>query len=115
MDGPLIGSIIGVVGAITGPVLIYLTSRRSTTTDNAQNQIDQIQEDREADRKQFNETAAKFEARQARLEQRVEGSESMFRLAMDYILQLRYHITEGKQPPPPPFPPELTRGMPGDR
>lgn len=115
MNSALLGTIIAAAAGVVGSVLVYRNQRRSATTDAAQRQIDQIQEDREADRSSFRNTVERMEQRQQRLEQRLESAESLFRLASDYILALRYHIAEGKQPPPPPFPPQLTQGMTGDR
>jgi hypothetical protein len=115
MDSAVIGSIVAGLAAVSGPVLVYRINRRTTTTDAAQKQIDQIQEDREADRSQFKDTLVKLEARQQRVEERLERSESMQRISSDYILALRFHIAAGKPPPPPPFPAEMTAGMPGDR
>jgi septal ring factor EnvC (AmiA/AmiB activator) len=115
MDSSVIGSLIAGSVAVVGPYLVYRINRRTATTDAAQKQIDQIQEDREADRKQFNETAARFDARQQRVEQRLESAESLLRISSDYILALRFHIASGKPPTAAPFPAEMTQGMPGDR
>lgn len=108
------GTVVPVVSAfiaIIGPYLVYKINKKTASTDAAQRQIDQIQEDREADRTQFTAAATRFEARQQRLEQRIEGMESRERQFSDYVLTLRWHIAEGKPPPPPPFPPELLRPL----
>lgn len=115
MDGSLVGVVVSGAVAVVGPYLVYRSQKRSTTTDAAQKQIDQIQEDRQSDREEFDKASRRFSERQGRLEARVESVETMNRVASDYILQLRHHIAEGQPPPPPPFPPSLTRGMPGDR
>lgn len=114
MDGSLIGVVVSAGVAVVGPYLVYRSQKRSTTTDAAQKQIDQIQEDRESDRAEFAKASSRFTDRQGRLENRVETLEAMNRISSDYILQLRTHIGNGQPPPPPPFPPELTRGLPGD-
>jgi hypothetical protein len=115
MDSAVIGSIVAGCAAVVGPALVYRMNRRTATTDAAQRQIDQIQEDRTADRSQFKDTVEKLEARQQRVEDRLERSESLMRIASDYVLTLRWHISEGRPPPPPPFPPELTTGLGADR
>lgn len=109
MDPALVGVVIAGVTAAVGPVLVYRVNKRSTTTDAAQRQIDQIQEDREDDRKQFSMAAARFEERQQRLENRLESMEARERQFSDYILTLRWHIAEQKPPPPPAFPPDLLK------
>jgi outer membrane murein-binding lipoprotein Lpp len=115
MSDTLIGAAISGFVALAGYWLVFKVNRRTATTDAAQRQIDQIQEDRSADREQFEKAAAKFEERQARLEARVEQQAALFLIASDYVLTLRWHIAEGQPPPPPPFPPEMTRGMANDR
>jgi hypothetical protein len=89
--------------------LVFKVNRRTATTDAAQRQIDQIQEDRSADREQFEKAASRFEERQVRLERRQEQLEAANRISNDYVYVLRAHISEGRPPPPPPFPPEMTR------
>lgn len=115
MSGQWIGSGLAFVAAIVGPWLVYRVNKKSATTDAAQRQIDQIQEDRQADREQFEKAANRFEERQRRLEERLESLESINRISNDYVYVLRAHISEGRPPPPPPFPPEMTRGMANDR
>lgn len=114
MSSALVGTFIAALVAIVGPLLVYRVNKRTATTDAAQRQIDQIQEDRQADRDQFEKATARMDERQGRSEKRIEQLESLGRISSDYILSLRYHIAEGKPPPPPPFPAELTRGMPHD-
>jgi chromosome segregation ATPase len=115
MSDTLIGALIAGVVALTGYLLVFRVNRKTATTDAAQRQIDQIQEDREADRAQFQKTAARFEERQQRLEARQEQLEAVNRISNDYVYVLRAHISEGRPPPPPPFPPEMTKGMANDR
>lgn len=102
---------VSAVIAIIGPYLVYRINKKTATTDAAQRQIDQIQEDREADRKQFTSATSRMESRQQRLENRIESMESRERQFSDYVLTLRWHIAEGKPPPPPPFPPDLLRPL----
>jgi outer membrane murein-binding lipoprotein Lpp len=111
----LIGAAISGFVALAGYFLVFKVNRRTATTDAAQRQIDQIQEDRTADRDQFEKAAARFEDRQGRLERRLEQLEADNRISNDYVYLLRAHISEGRPPPPPPFPPAMTRGMAGDR
>lgn len=115
MNGSLVGVIASALVAVVGPYLVYRSNKRASTTDAAQRQIDQIQEDRTADREEFSRASARFTERQGRLESRIETLEAMNRISSDYILTLRAHIASGTPPPPPPFPAELTRGLPGDR
>ena len=111
MSDTLIGAAISGFVALAGYFLVFKVNRRTATTDAAQRQIDQIQEDRSADRTQFEKAAAKFEERQGRLETRIESMEARERTFSDYVLTLRWHIAEGQPPPPPPFPPELLKPL----
>ena len=115
MSETLIGALISGAVAVVGYLLVFKVNKKTATTDAAQKQIDQIQEDREADRRQFETSAARFEERQQRLERRQEQLEAVNRISNDYVYVLRAHISEGRPPPPPPFPPEMTRGMANDR
>jgi outer membrane murein-binding lipoprotein Lpp len=115
MSDTLIGAAISGLVALAGYFLVFKVNRRTATTDAAQRQIDQIQEDRAADRDQFEKAATRFDERQARLEIRLEQLEADNRISNDYVYLLRAHISEGRPPPPPPFPPSMTRGMAGDR
>lgn len=99
----IIAAGLSAAAAALGYWLVHRVNRKNADTNAAQQQIDQIQEDREADRKH----AERLDARQGRLEQRLELMEGLNRIASDYILGLRWHIAEGKPPPPPAFPPEL--------
>lgn len=107
MNASAIGAIVAAIIAAAAPIAVYRLNRRTATTDAAQRQIDQIQEDREDDRKQFETAKTRLEARQERLEQRLERMESRERQFSDYVLQLRWHISENLPPPPPVFPPGL--------
>jgi len=113
--GPILGSIAVAAIGLFGTWLVQRNQKRANRTSDTQTIIDQLQEERAADRVNFAATAKRFEERQQRLENRLENAEGIFRLASDYILSLRYHIAEGKPPPPPPFPVELTKGLGGDR
>ena len=113
--GPFAASTVAAVFGYLGIWLVQRNQKKANKTTDTQTLIDQMQEDRQADREQFRETLSRLEERQKRTESRLENAESLFRIASDYILALRYHISEGKPPPPPVFPIELTRGMPGDR
>ena len=53
------------------------------------------------------ERLARAESRIDRLEKRIAHVERIDRLKDDYIAELRQHISDGKAPPPPPWPPEL--------
>lgn len=112
---PYVASVMAAAIGFFGTWLVQRNQKKANKTTDTQTLIDQIQEERKADREQFAATSERSEARISRLEERVETAEALFRLASDYILNLRYHIAEGKPPPPPPFPAELTRGLGGDR
>jgi hypothetical protein len=114
MDSSVIGSLIAGSVAVVGPYLVYRINRRTATTDAAQKQIDQIQEDREADRKQFNETAARSRPGSSawssawRAPSRCCGSPR--------ITSLRSGSTSRRQAPAAaPLPGGDDPGMPGDR
>jgi hypothetical protein len=115
MSDTLIGALIAGVVSFAGYWLVFRVNRKTATTDAAQRQIDQIQEDRQADREQFASAAIKFDERQSRTERRVEQLEAINRISSDYILTLRWHVAEQLPPPPPPFPPELLRHLEPDR
>src|SRR5437764_11895379 len=107
MSDTLIGALISGAVAVVGYLLVFKVNRKSASVDANQRQIDQIQKDREDDRGQFEKAAKRFDERQGRLEDRVEGLEALNRISSDYIVQLRWHIAEGMPPPPPAFPPQL--------
>ena len=113
--GPYLASVVVAAIGFFGTWLVQRNQKKANTSTDTQTLIDQMQEDRQADRAQFAETLTRLEERQQRTERRLENAEGLFRIASDYILALRYHISEGKPPPPPVFPIELTKGMPGDR
>jgi outer membrane murein-binding lipoprotein Lpp len=111
MSDTLIGALVAGLVSLAGYYLVFKVNRRTATTDAAQRQIDQFQEDRSADREQFEKAAARFELRQGRLETRIELMEARERTFSDYVLTLRWHIAEGQPPPPPPFPAELLKPL----
>lgn len=110
---------------LLGTWFVQRNVRRQTSVDASQRQIDQLQEDREADRRMYADARAEWEReREAfreqhkRMFERVEQLEETQRLliretemrwnvASDYISSLRVAIDERRDPPPPPFPPEL--------
>jgi len=113
--GQTVAMIVTPAFGLLGVWLVQRNAKKANKTSDTQTIIDQLQEERAADRVNFAAVAQKFEDRQQRLETRLENAEGLFRLASDYILSLRYHIAEGKPPPPPPFPVQLTKGLGGDR
>src|SRR5437764_1228853 len=106
MSDTLIGALISGAVAVVGYLLVFKVNRKTASVDASQRQIDQIQEDRKADREQLEKAAARFEERIARSENRIEVLEADKKISNDYILLLRYWISEKKNPPPPPFPAE---------
>ena len=113
--GPILGSVAVAAIGLFGTWLVQRNQKRANKTSDTQTIIDQLQEERAADRENFANAARKFEDRQQRLENRLENAEALFRISSDYVLALRYHIAEGHPPPPPPYPAEMTRGLGGDR
>ena len=107
-----------------GTWLVQRGVKRSTSTDATQRLIDQYQEDRDADRKQFTEARAEFvqekESMQAQIDRawaRIEAMEVRERArAREQDMRERIYgqyieILRAAVPPPPPdYPPELRRG-----
>ena len=108
-----------------GTWLVQRNIRKQTSVDASQRQIDQLQEDRQADRKMFAEARAEWsqertamQQQQQRAFERIESleesqkllireTEMRWNVASDYISKLRVHIDRKLDPPPPEFPPEL--------
>jgi uncharacterized protein HemX len=106
--------LVSAIGAVVVPWLVYRNTRRQQTVDQPQKIIDQIQEEREADRRAMAEERAHVNQRQARLERRQEDDAVQIRVLWDYVLQLRYFIATGQEGPPPTLP-EMIRVRAGDR
>ena len=83
----LIVSVIG-GGGLSG----YAINRLNNKTTREKDWYDQLQDDRDKDR------------------ERLDTQDRKINLLMDYVEDLRQHISEGKPPPPPKFPDAL-RGL----
>jgi hypothetical protein len=88
--------ILTTLGVIIVGYLTYLASRRNKRSDAGQQMIDQHQED-------IKELRAELVAVRARQ----NASDRIQRIQGDYIGQLRQHIVDRRDPPPPPYPPGL--------
>ena len=88
-----VGTVVAGAFGYLGVWLVQRNERRKSTTDGVQQFIDQIQEERAADREQLDKALA-----------RIDRLESRERLLLDYVAQLRAHIDQRSEPPPPPFP-----------
>lgn len=106
---PVVGTIVAAALGLFGTWLVQRNARRQNASTDSQQLIDQLQENYAADRTQWIAERTSLAERQSRTEKRLEQGEAMLRLALDYILNLRWHIAEGEPPPPPPFPAELLR------
>lgn len=107
-----------------GTWLVQRNAKRATNSDATQRLIDQYQEDRDADRRQFTEARAEFvaekESMQAQIDRawaRIESVETLLReRAREQDMRERIYgqyieILRAAVPPPPPdYPPELLRG-----
>lgn len=109
MNAAVVASIVVAALGTIGPFLVYRINKGSASTDAHQRELEGLRQDREDDREQFDKAVTKFEARQGRLELRIEQMEARERMFSDHILQLRWHIAEELPPPPPPFPPGLLK------
>lgn len=106
MSGGIDPALAAIIAAlITASVgwLTYRSARSKNNTDAAQGLIDQLQEERDTDR-------TKNAADIARLTDRMDGMEHRERLLLDYVEDLRMHISNGRPPPPPQWPEGLQRG-----
>ena len=101
--------------ALLGTVLTtWITQRflsKRAKSDDTQKLIDQLQEERDAADKRRNEAdrrhsqeLAGVRAQVDKLDERVQRMESRELAFFDYASQLRWHIDQGKGPPPPPWP-----------
>lgn len=106
---PVIGTVVAALLAFLGTWLVQKNARRQSSTDVAQRLIDQMQEDREADRTQYAGERASLEARLDRAFQRIEQMETREHALFDYVSLLRWHIEQNSMGPPPPFPADLGR------
>lgn len=77
--------------ALAGMWLVQRNERQKSSTNVAQQLIDQFQEEL------------------AKRDRRIDQLEIRERLLLDYVSELRHHIEGHGKPPPPPFPPSLTR------
>lgn len=82
MDVTTIGSVIALVGVLSGSVVAYLGKRGENATTRMNSEIDQIQEERDGLRKELAERNARIEAL---LTQRVTDQETIARLRVDII------------------------------
>jgi hypothetical protein len=100
----VIGSVISAALALGGVWLTQRSARHKNSSDVTQQIIDQLQENHQNDRADWGREKESLNARQSRLEARLERAESVSRLLLDYVSQLRHHIDSGSPPPPPPYP-----------
>lgn len=77
MDVTTIGSVIALVGVLSGSVVAYLGKRGENATTRMNSEIDQIQEERDGLRKELAERNTRIEAL---LTQRVTDQETIARL-----------------------------------
>lgn len=77
MDVTTIGSVIALVGVLSGSVVAYLGKRGENATTRMNSEIDQIQEERDGLRKELAERNTRIEAL---LTQRVTDQETIYRL-----------------------------------
>ncbi|MDX3747441.1 hypothetical protein [Streptomyces sp. AK08-02] len=82
MDVTTIGSVIALVGVLSGSVVAYLGKRGENATTRMNSEIDQIQEERDGLRKELAERNTRIETL---LTQRVTDQETIARLRVDII------------------------------
>jgi len=107
-----IAGIVASLAAVLTPTLLYRTNRRQQTVDQPQKIIDQVQEERAADRASFKEERDHLHMQQQRAFDRIEGLETQNRLLWDYVLQMRYYMAKGSQGIPPTLPEGLLAQRP---
>jgi hypothetical protein len=96
---------LGVILAASIPAyLVHRSQRGQRRVDEPQKIIDQIQEERTADREQHERERAHFQQQLSRAFSRIEGLESQNTLLLDYVFQLRYHIATKQEGSPPTLP-----------
>ena len=106
--------IVAAIGASVGWLTVRDSRRRNradaenNTSNAAQKLIDQLQEERLSDRAVHDGAIANLRhdtsSRMADMESRMGRMEDRERLLLDYVEELRVHISHGKPPPPPPWP-----------
>lgn len=104
-----------IIAAAFGAFGIWLTqrqARRAMNSETAQKFIDQVQEERTADRLKAERERDNFEVQIERAFERIEKLEHSERVLLDYVASLRHHIDMRLDPPPPPFPPALRPAPP---
>lgn len=112
MNGGIWGAVGTVAGAALGLFGVWLVQRndrRRSSVDGAQRLIDQVQEERDVARKELAEVKAELKSEIQELRREVVGLKARERELLDYVSRLRFHIDHGDPPPPPEFPPGLSR------
>jgi uncharacterized membrane protein YccC len=89
----LIAAGVAAVAAVIAALFTYRASTRKQKSDSSQQLLDQHQED-------IKELRSERKADS----QRIDRLERIARIQGDYIGELRRHIAERKDPPPPPYP-----------
>ena len=108
----LLGTVVTALAALVRVwMLIRQQGRQSRTTD-AQQIIDQLQEERTASREEHRREIGEVRSELDALRKRVQRMESRELAFFDYVSALRWHIEQGKGPPPPPWPPALMNRTP---
>jgi hypothetical protein len=93
--------------AIVAPMLVYRATRKQIAVDEPQKIIDQLQEERAADRQAFAEREQRHDLQMGRAFTRIEDLETQNKVQWDYILQLRYYIAKPSEAQPPTLPQAL--------
>lgn len=116
----LLGTIVTAAGGLFGTWRQLKQQARQTKTTDAQQIIDQLQEIGSAAEERHQREVDTLEGRYLRelvevrltvteLTGRVNRVEGRERVLLDYVAALRFHIDQGRPPPPPEWPPQLVQ------
>lgn len=93
-----------ILAAAIPALLVHRSQQRQRGVDEPQKIIDQIQEERAADREEHTRERTHFQQQLGRAFSRIEGLESQNTLLLDYVFQLRYYIATKQEGSPPTLP-----------
>lgn len=108
MNDSVVTGLASVLAAAVTAIAFFLVTRKRTNLGDMQAQYDQMQEDLAAERAARMSDRNEFRTEITGLRIEMVGLRAEVRMRDDYIGQLRQHINDRKDPPPPEWPWALT-------